>query len=153
MRVSHRAFVYPQEDRSRLADFLGREFWTPLEEAVGFLGEVFGEAATFKRTYEILGDEYFGGLSVLNSGTRLKLEQVDLVLTAAEEYLTDWLARLEGDLWRVDTTSLKLVKTAVDEELARATADHVLDLVKTHFKKAELDLGPEDPPPAKGKRT
>ena len=154
MRVSHRAFVYPQEDRSRLADFLGREFWTPLEEAVGFLGEVFGEAATFKRTYAILGDEYFGGLSVLNGETRAKLEVVDQVLTAAEEYLAGWLERLEGDLWRVDTTSLKLVKAAVDEERARAEADALLALAKTHFKKVELDLGPEDPPPpAKGKRT
>lgn len=154
MRVSHRTFVYPQADRSRLADFLGREFWTPLEEAVKVLGQVFGQAATFRRAYNLLSTEYFGGLSLLDRATQKRLEQVDVVLTTAEEYLADWLARLEGYLWQVDTTSLKLVKAPVDEELARLTADEVLELVKTRFQNVELDFGPEEPqPPAKGKRT
>lgn len=154
MRVSHRTFVYPQADRSRLADFLGREFWTPLEEAVKFLGGVFGQAATFRQAYDLLSTEYFGGLSLLGRATQKRLEQVDIVLTSAEEYLADWLARLEGDLWQVDTTSLKLVKAPVDEELARLAADDVLELVKTRYQNVELDFGPEEPqPPAKGKRT
>lgn len=67
MQVSHRAFTYPPKVREDmkvmagdLADYLGVEFYTPLEQAVRDLGETFGRVATFRRTYDILTDEYFG---------------------------------------------------------------------------------------------
>lgn len=156
MRVSHRAFTSPKrEDLTGLADFLGVEFSTPLEEAVKFLGEVFGEVATFRRTYDMLSDEYFGGQPMLDVDTRDKLDQAEVVLSNIETYLTDWLNRLKGPMWNVDTTSLKLVKTPVDEDLARREADEAVKMVmaRQSFKAAEFDLGPDDPPPAKGKRT
>lgn len=160
MRVSHRAFTYPprmKEDMTLLvgdlADFFGVSFLTPLQEAIRFLGEVFGEAATFRRTYDLLADEYFGGLPLLGKGTRDKLDQVDIVLAEAEERLADWLNSLQAWPWGVDTTSLQLVKADVDEELARREADDIVAgvLTSSGLKRQGYDLGPEEPP-AKDKR-
>lgn len=160
MQVSHRAFTYPpqvKEDMTLLvgdlADFLGVSFLTPLQEAIRFLGEVFGEAATFRRTYDLLSDEYFGGLPLLGKGTREYLAQVDIALAGAEEQLAAWLNSLQAWPWGVDTTSLKLVKADVDEDEARRQADALVDgvLARDGFRRHGFDLGPEEPP-AKGKR-
>ena len=136
-----------------LADFLGVSFLTPLQEAIRFLGEVFGEAATFRRTYDLLSDEYFGGLPLLGKGTREYLAQVDIALAGAEEQLAAWLNSLQAWPWGVDTTSLKLVKADVDEDEARRQADALVDgvLARDGFRRHGFDLGPEEPP-AKGKR-
>ena len=160
MQVSHRAFTYPpqvKEDMTflvgDLGDFLGVSFLTPLEEAVRLLGEVFGEAATFRRTYDLLAGEYFGGLPLLHKETRGKLDQVDIVLAEAEAQLADWLKSLEVWPWGIDTTSLKLVKAEADEELARRQADDLVDgvLTSSGLKRHGFDLGPEEEP-AKDKR-
>lgn len=160
MQVSHRAFTYPprmKEDTTLLvgdlADFFGVSFLTPLQEAIRFLGEVFGEAATFRRTYDLLSDEYFGGLPLLHKTTRDKLDQVDAILAEAEEQLADWLNSLKRWPWEIDTTSLKLVKADVDEDEARRQADDLVNLVlnRDGFRRHGFDLGPEEPP-AKGKR-
>lgn len=154
MRVSHRAFTSPKrEDLTGLAGFLGVEFSTPLEEAVAFLGRVFGDLATFRRTYDLLSEEYFGGLPLLDAFTRESLDQADQVLAAAEAHLTDWLKTLEGPMWNVDTTSLKLVKADVDEDLVRREVDTIVEMVmiRAEFKDRGFDLGPEESP-AKGKR-
>lgn len=156
MRVSHRAFTSPKrEDLTGLADFLGVEFSTPLEEAVAFLGRVFGDLATFRRAYDLLSEEYFGGLPLLDTHTRENLDQAEFALSAAEAHLADWLKTLEGPMWNVDTTSLKLVKPDFDEDLARREADMIVEgvLIRSEFKDRNFDLGPEEPPPAKGKRT
>ena len=154
MRVSHRAFTSPRrEDLTGLAGFLGVEFSTPLEEAVAFLGRVFGDLATFRRTYDLLSEEYFGGLPLLDAFTRQSLDLADEVLIAAEAHLGDWLKTLESPLWNVDTTSLKLVKADVDEDLVRREVDAIVEMVmiRVEFKDRNFDLGPEEPP-AKGKR-
>ena len=154
MRVSHRAFTSPkQEDLTGLAGFLGVEFSTPLEEAVAFLGQVFGDLATFRRTYALLSEEYFGGLPLVDVFTKENLDLSDAILTTAEAYLADWLKTLGGPLWNVDTTSLKLVKADVDEDLVRQEVDAILEAVMIRAELADknFDLGPEEPP-AKGKR-
>jgi hypothetical protein len=154
MRVSHRAFTSPKhEDLTGLAGFLGVDFSTPLEQAVAFLGQVFGDLATFRRTYDLLSEEYFGGLPLLSDHTRENLDLADVVLSTAEDRLADWLKTLEGPLWNVDTTSLKLVKADVDEDEVRQEVDNIVELVMIRAELADknFDLGPEEPP-AKGKR-
>lgn len=155
MQVSHRAFTYPPKVREdmkvmagELADYLGVEFYTPLEQAVRDLGETFGRVAAFRRTYDILADEYFGGLPLLHKDTRELLDQADTILTTAETNLAAWLEALQEWPWGVDVTSLQLVKSEVDEETARRHADETVELVmlRGQFKRNNLDLGPEEPP-------
>ena len=154
MRVSHRTFTSPKhEDLTGLAGFLGVDFSTPLEQAVAFLGQVFGDLATFRRTYDLLSEEYFGELPLLDTQTRENLDQVDILLSTAEARLADWLKTLEGPLWNVDTTSLKLVKADVDEDMVRQEVDAIVKtvLIRPGLADKNFDLGPEEPP-AKGKR-
>ena len=68
LRVSHRAFTYrekPKPGELSLQEFLGMDFFTPLEEAVKHLGEAFGSVATFKQVFDTLSDKYFDGLPIM----------------------------------------------------------------------------------------
>lgn len=114
--------------RRNSSDFLGGEFTSQLEEWVKLLGRAFGEAATIRRVFEIIADEYFDGLPVLLPYNEENFANSEALLQYTEEDLADWRTRLRADPWNIDIPALQLVKDAVDEERARQLADMIIQI-------------------------
>ena len=162
LRVSHRAITYrekPKPGELSLQEFLGMDFFTPLEEAVKQLGVALGEVAMFRKVYDILSDKYFGGLPILAAEYRERLDMVGELLYSAGEDLEEWLDRLARWPWSVDVSKLKeeLVKaveakTPAESRVAdRITVAEKFALVSFKGDPSFMDLGEDDPPPDKAK--
>lgn len=157
LRSSHRAFTYreqPKPGELSMQEFLGMEFFTPLEQAVKHLGEAQGQFALFRRVYDALSDKYFGGLPILAEEYRERLDMLDQLLTDAGEDLAAWLDRLARWPWSVDTTTLKLTVPPIDESKVAAQVELDEKFARIAFrgdKDYDIDLGEDDPPPDKGK--
>jgi len=128
LRVSHRPFTYREKYARDVPSFLGLKFYTPLEEAVKDLGAVFDEIATFKLTYDLLSQEFFGGTPVLRLELRERLKNVEEMLALAESRLNQWLQVLSSDVWKLDTSGLRPVKTGPDEREAKRLAAVIIRL-------------------------
>ncbi|OPZ34539.1 MAG: hypothetical protein BWY98_01037 [Tenericutes bacterium ADurb.BinA155] len=122
LRVSHRPFTYKEKGKREISSFLGLDFYTPLEVAIREFGGVFDDVETFKMTYDLISQELFDGIPVLSPVLRDRLEGVEEALKVTEKVLNDWLDLLSEDIWNVDTSSLRLVKTGPNEKSARIWA-------------------------------
>lgn len=122
LRVSHRPFAHKEKVKRDPSSFLGIDFYTPLESTIRDFGEVFDDVETFKMTYDLISQELFGGIPVLSPLLRDRLEGVEEALKVTEKVLNDWLDLLSEDIWNVDTSSLRLVKTGPNEKSARIWA-------------------------------
>jgi hypothetical protein len=162
LRVSHRAFTYrekPKAGQLSLQEFLGMDFYTPLEEAVKHLGEAQGEVAMFRKAYDTLSDKYFGGLPILAEEYRERLDMIEGLLVSAGEDLEDWLDRLARWPWSVDVSKLRaeLVKAGEDKAPAehrvaeRVEVAEKFALISFKGDPSFIDLGEDDPPPDKAK--
>lgn len=145
LRVSHRSFTYRGEAKGDLlppAELLGVEFSTPLEERVKAFNAVARQVETFKRWVDILGEEYFGELSVLIPLNQDRLNLVELQIGEGVDYLNEWLEILEENDLGVDTAKLRPIKGEADEADARKIVAGLVNLVKQRkLKDTPFDLG------------
>ncbi len=153
LKVSHREFTYKRGKKKTAKDYFGVEFVTPLEEAVKFLSDAFEVVATVKRSYQLLSDQYFGGMSLLFQEVTDRLEDAEKLLAVAEKGLQDWLKRIET-LWpdddEIDLSSLRLVKPEADEQEAREFAALLIRTARRDTEggqNIDIDLGPEGDQP------
>lgn len=149
LRVSHRAFTYKRKDEDQtktpLNTFFGVDFTTPLEVAVKSFGECYGTVATFKRIFELISEEYFGGLPLFMPETADRIESAEAMLSFTEDKLAGWLERIEKTWPDVDLTSLRVVKAEVGEENAKEYADMLIESARRDLgRDTEIDLGPDD---------
>jgi hypothetical protein len=157
LRSSHRAFTYrekPKPGELSLQEFMGMEFFTPLEEAVKHLGVALGQFALFKRVYDTLSDKYFGGLPILAEEYRERFDQVESTLLDARDDIAAWLDRLARWPWSVDTTTLKLTIPPIDDGSVAAQVELDEKFARIAFrgdKDYDIDLGEDEPPPDKAK--
>lgn len=126
LRVSHRPFTYREKNKPDLPSFLGLKFYTPLEEAIREIGEAFDMVETFKRTYDILSQEFFEGMSILSTRNQERLRNVEETLKNSEDRLNEWLQILGSEVWGLDISSLRLVKKGAKEEEAKLLAGFVI---------------------------
>jgi hypothetical protein len=162
LRVSHRAFTYrekPKPGELSLQEFLGMDFFTPLEEAVKQLGVALGEVAMFRKAYDTLSDKYFGGLPILAEEYRERLDMVEGLLVSAGEDLEDWLDRLARWPWSVDVSKLEEelgkaveAKTPAESRVAeRVEVAEKFALISFKGDPSFMDLGEDDPPPTRAR--
>lgn len=155
LKVNHREFTYKGRKKTATSakSFFGVEFTTPLEEAIKRLGDAFGTVATVKRTYEVISDQYFDGLSVLFPEVTDRLEFAEELLRSSEESLQAWLKQIE-DLWpedeTIDLSSLRLVKSDADEIEVREFVTLITKAARRNTEgglNIDIDLGPQEDQP------
>jgi len=131
LRVSHRPFTYKEKGKREISSFLGLDFYTPLEAAIREFGEVFDDVETFKMIYDLISQEFFNGIPVLNPVLRDRLDGVEEALKVTEKILNDWLDLLSEESWNVDTSSLRLIKKGPHEKFARYMVGAMINAVDT----------------------
>jgi len=162
LRVSHRAFTYREKPKSSelsLQEFLGMDFFTPLEEAVKQLGVALGEVTMVRQVYDTLSAKYFGGLPILTTEYRERLDGIENLLYAAGRDLDNWLHNLSRWPWNIDVSKLEeeLVraieaKTPAEKRIAeRIEVAEKFALLSFKGDPSFMDLGEDEPPPDKPK--
>lgn len=128
IQVSHRPFTYREKGKRDLPSFLGLKFFTPLEDAIKNLGEVFDEVATSKAVAEAISNEFFDGISPFLYPLDMRLKDVENTLKETEDLLNSWLDLLDSDIWNIDISRLRLVKKGPNEELVKSFIAQIFEM-------------------------
>lgn len=121
LAVNRQPFTYRRKEDEEeglipLSDFLGIELLTPLESAVRSYQAVADKLASIRAALDAVADRYFDGLPVLDNSQAGYLEEAEGYISEAGEALQEWLTRLAGYPWQVDTTTLDPGEPEADEE-------------------------------------
>lgn len=131
LAVNRQPFTYRRKEDEDdglipLSDFLGIELLTPLESAVRSYQDVADKLASIRAALDAISDRYFDGLPVLEKGQASNLEEAEGYISEAGEALQEWLTRLAGYPWQVDTTTLDPGEPEADEETVEAIVEEWL---------------------------
>lgn len=155
LRIDRPSFSYKRiageddEGTIGLGDIYGVEFLTPLEEEVKRFADLTQDVATLKRFAEMIGEEYFGGLSILIPSLAVKVDYLDQTIDSAEDMVTGWLDYVKEVAPKVDTSSLQMIRPPADEEAARQKVNGTIEYSKYMLKLSDrdnFDLGPDEAP-------
>ena len=123
-----------------MSDLIGIKFLTPFEQKVADLRQANNSLASVKEAIRILSDRYFGGLPILLSGSRIFVQETEEALESANEALNQWLDRIQGFPWEIDTSDLRLGEPEIDQDLVDLLIKRFIDLARRRSRINE----PED---------
>jgi len=112
-----------------------------------------------RQVYDTLSAKYFGGLPILTTEYRERLDGIENLLYAAGRDLDNWLHNLSRWPWNIDVSKLEeeLVraieaKTPAEKRIAeRIEVAEKFALLSFKGDPSFMDLGEDEPPPDKPK--
>jgi len=140
--TSRQPFTYDRKEEGMMtmSDLIGIKFLTPFEQKVADLRQANNSLASVKEAIRILSDRYFGGLPILLSGSRIFVQETEEALESANEALNQWLDRIQGFPWEIDTSDLRLGEPEIDQDLVDLLIKRFIDLARRRSRINE----PED---------
>lgn len=119
------------EGELSLSELLGVNFLTPLEENVRRLQGHLHFAASMREALRLISDRYFDGIPVLMADTEDLMTEAESYLREASDNLAEWVDKLKGPPWDIDTTSLEMVEPEPDDDIVDQILENVVGTAKT----------------------